>query len=1124
MLLLCVSVIVVFFVYRNFNNTLRNIVTQKFSDVFPHLSVDFDSIFLQESEGVVLRGVRFSGDTGHGSKRMLLEAEEIFIHVPIHVQAYLQDEAVPQKLEIKKSKIHLTLDENGKLWGGKCLTPVQKEKHLKIPIDFRDASLVYHDLRKENFAPILFSGGHLSVLPPNYPSPNREKKPSPFWTMTGSMSNALVRQLTFSGFFDENTKDFLFHGDIQEFRWSPEFEQLAEWDDGQLTQTLKSFSAKWDYQFTLGRDTARLTQAPWGVFLQGHGRMYEGRLSLPIHVKGPVTEISADFQMTEDSFQATNIHAISGATSLAAVWRQNGLYPVREAVFQSRVRELAFNNEFIESLGMYLPEKVITFLQMFQYSGTADLTSTLQFDGTHWNPQEVDCRFHELNVSYEKFPYQQDHFRGTITVTPEDTLTLDLKTQKEKNNVTLTGKVLQINSSPQGQITIVANSVPIDEKLMKAIPHETAKSAIRSLQANGMFTAFFQLTLPGGGAPFQTFLQIAPEENCSIQYDKFPLRLSQVKGVIEMRENAWYFRDMNARHGSAHIFGKGHLLAVQPEEYEFRLSLDAGELDVGTTLTDAILNENQREMIAGLNLKGTADFSDVEILYHTGRNTLSVSFDAEFPHPENTSVKPDCFPYRLENVRAKVHYRDGEIQVDHFSGQNNDTRVSGSLTGHFSPEGSCAIVLKKMLAEQVYHEKNLLSAIPSDLREIISQLNIQESVAIQGEMLFRRGSQPQAPVQTAWNIGVVLLQNKVSLGNIPVSDIYGKVHLLGRNTGIDHLILGEIELDACNYEGFPITDIHGPFCFYDQRLSLGRDARIPQSCVQGQLSLEGFLDLPIPQFSRNPLTEQVSFVPSQGTPPPMMPPVYTFNGVINHQETNPLSARNSVNSPAMVPLRSMTGNLFGGIFLADGNVFLSPAIAYRFDMQLNNLDMETASMQMMTQNKGVGKLSATASISGEGKSRDTVKGNGKLQIREANLYQFPIMQELAKYLRLKTEKDQNGITSCDVTFQIQGNKASLDPISLDGTLISLTGQGDMNLDTTNVSLSLGVRLGNSQSQIPLLSDIVGGAGDQLLKLRVEGSLHSGTLGVKRDTLLKLQEQSEPKPGPLKRMLNLTGRQ
>lgn len=1100
-------VVAAFFVYHNLNQTLKNTVLQKFSEKFPHLGVEFDSVYLQESKGVMLRGVRFYGKAPDGSRRVVLEADEFFIEVPINIQAFLKGNTVPERLTVKKSKIHLLIAEEGTLWGLELFQTDLKEDVCRCPIEFSDVSIICRDLRKSDFSPIVFSGGTLLALPPNHsgqqgPASKQETTSSPFWTISGSMSNSLLKHLEIEGVFDEKTRDFLFQGKLDEFRWSKDFTQFSKIPDA-FAESVKSFRGKIGGRFTLGRDSARLTSTPLGLFFQADGRMYDGRVEFPVLTKKPITEMSLNFQITQDSVQATNIFATSGLTCLTATWKQTGLFTPRQAVFSSQIKELPFSNEFIESLAAWLPEKLSHFLEDYRYDGTADLDTVLLFDGTHWTSHQVDCRFHDLNISYEKFPYRVDSLKGSITISPENELALNLKTEHEKKVIMIAGNIAHVNTVPQGVLTIVGTFVPIDDKLIKSISHKVTRTTIYSLQPTGEITTYFQLTIPGNGRPVEPFLQIALCD-CGIRYEKFPMPLHKIKGIIEMQGDNWRFRDMHGWNGTAHVSGNGHLIPVG-NGYEFRLSLDAKGLEIGPGLTNAILNKNQQELITNLNIRGIADLPMIEIAYYTAQEHLSVSFDALFSYPETTSVKPVYFPYQLENVSALVRYRDGEVLIENFSGQNDETKISGGIHCQFKPDGSWSLYLKKLLAVQLYHNRSFITAIPPEVRDLINNLKITGAVTLQGEMLFTKGMRVDDPMISTWNLGVIFLQNGANIG-VDISNICGKVHLLGRSDGASNLVFGEFEFDGCNYNDMQITEIHGPFYFHDQQLSLGRHAYIPRICTRGVIPLEQFAKLQFPKRQAEPPLRQVSFQQSQQ--------------VFASAESSGYATGTTRTVEPAAQSRSLTGKLFGGTILVDGNVFIDPIIKYLLETQVLELDLSTASMELMTQNKGTGKLSAQAMISGEGRSRDTIKGNGELELHEANLYQFPIMMELTKLLRVNVDKEQNGITSCNLSFQIQGNKAVLDPISLDGTAISLTGQGDMNLDTTDISLLLGVRLGNSKTQIPVVSDIVGGAGDNIIRIRAEGPL-TGKLSVKRVPLLgvrsSLQEQSDAKPSFLKRI-------
>lgn len=130
-------------------------------------------------------------------------------------------------------------------------------------------------------------------------------------------------------------------------------------------------------------------------------------------------------------------------------------------------------------------------------------------------------------------------------------------------------------------------------------------------------------------------------------------------------------------------------------------------------------------------------------------------------------------------------------------------------------------------------------------------------------------------------------------------------------------------------------------------------------------------------------------------------------------------------------------------------------------------------------------------LQGEGKNTAALKGEGSLEIREAQLYKLPQIVKILSLLSVKNP-GENAFGSCDVDFKVLSDHVKLTRVLLEGDALTLFGDGWLTIRGKEqlVDLTLNSRLGNQKSQIPILSDVIGAAGDQIAQIRVEGNLAS----------------------------------
>jgi hypothetical protein len=134
-------------------------------------------------------------------------------------------------------------------------------------------------------------------------------------------------------------------------------------------------------------------------------------------------------------------------------------------------------------------------------------------------------------------------------------------------------------------------------------------------------------------------------------------------------------------------------------------------------------------------------------------------------------------------------------------------------------------------------------------------------------------------------------------------------------------------------------------------------------------------------------------------------------------------------------------------------------------------------------------------LSGVGHGPHTWRGDGLVRLREADIYQLPVMVSLLKVLRLQPP-DATAFTTSNIDFRILGEHLYFDRIDFTGDAISLWGSGEMSLER-QLALKLFVQVGRNDSPIPVVGNLVSQvfreAGRNLLLIHVTGPLENPDL-------------------------------
>ena len=90
-------------------------------------------------------------------------------------------------------------------------------------------------------------------------------------------------------------------------------------------------------------------------------------------------------------------------------------------------------------------------------------------------------------------------------------------------------------------------------------------------------------------------------------------------------------------------------------------------------------------------------------------------------------------------------------------------------------------------------------------------------------------------------------------------------------------------------------------------------------------------------------------------------------------------------------------------------------------------------------------------LTGKGNGGDTLDGNGSIDVPDGRLYNLPLLLDILKFLGLRWP-DRTAFDEMHALFSIHGQRVSVRKLELRGNALSLTGQGEFNLDGTNVAL------------------------------------------------------------------------
>ena len=190
--------------------------------------------------------------------------------------------------------------------------------------------------------------------------------------------------------------------------------------------------------------------------------------------------------------------------------------------------------------------------------------------------------------------------------------------------------------------------------------------------------------------------------------------------------------------------------------------------------------------------------------------------------------------------------------------------------------------------------------------------------------------------------------------------------------------------------------------------------------------------------------------------------------------------------------RRLTGRLYGGMLVADGWVNLGGDPYYQLNATLTKADLgEWARQVIPNEQKLTGEAMARIDLKGRGASMNELSGTGTIQLRNANIYELPLMVSLLKVFSTRPP-DATAFTTSDIDFRIRGEHFYVDRCEFNGDAISLLGKGEIGMNK-QINLAFYAVVGRDENRAPALRTMLGGASKQILQIYAEGTLDQPTV-------------------------------
>ncbi len=194
-------------------------------------------------------------------------------------------------------------------------------------------------------------------------------------------------------------------------------------------------------------------------------------------------------------------------------------------------------------------------------------------------------------------------------------------------------------------------------------------------------------------------------------------------------------------------------------------------------------------------------------------------------------------------------------------------------------------------------------------------------------------------------------------------------------------------------------------------------------------------------------------------------------------------------APDVISLPGLTARFFGGDVGGEARVEFGPTLHYELNLTALQVKLEEFGRHNLGPNVQLeGQATARLHLTGQGTEVEGMEGRGSLDVPNGKLYKLPVLLDLLKVLALWVP-DRTAFEEMHSTFTIKGPRVAVSRLDLYGNAISLTGQGEMNLDGSDLQLDFYAVWGRIMQMLPpLFRPIPPAIAGQFLKIKVRGKV------------------------------------
>ncbi len=562
------------------------------------------------------------------------------------------------------------------------------------------------------------------------------------------------------------------------------------------------------------------------------------------HPKLPLAlvEVEASLQCANGELRLEKFQARSGKTEIEA--EGFALLPCIDQAFEGHleIKHLELSPE----LFAHLPDKLRSLQPLYKPSGMTTLRVACARRGTAWQPlaagapSRVVLLPENLGVCFERFPYPVERMTGTFDLNLiTKVIQVDLTAFAGSCPVVVKGTCAGEGTQVDADFDIIANDLPLDEKMVAALPANFQKLA-QSFHAAGKGDVKAHVRHVPGDKEYQSEYHVRFHD-CAVQWDQFPYPLDNVSGFLDIYPRHWEFRDFRGSHRGGAVVVQGYSVSKEVKE-------DAGNgLILEIAGTNIALDEDLH-----LALKPLANlYRSWNTFQPKGRMRFTAKIDHRTNAPEDVelrlnvsgcTIEPAFFPYPLDELAGQFQYRKNRLDLSQISASHAGARLTLEKgTVDLNGEGGYFADLGELRVKGLIMDAALLKALPISMRGAAAALNLKEPVDLKTSLVVAQGGEPGSQPDVYWD-GQLWLKDAALTTGVEWTKVNGTLALVGRVYGRQlRGVKGNLLLDEATLFGQPFRNLQAQFHVKENApdvLLLGLRGPIHGGDISGQVRVE----------------------------------------------------------------------------------------------------------------------------------------------------------------------------------------------------------------------------------------------------------------------------------------------